>query len=364
MIADVLIRPPRVWAMAERTQAPTPRRRQRAREQGQGWFSPDFQAALALLVAVVILRWYLPYSGQQLASMEAAILSLSTGPEFSVTWYSALAVAAHALIRGLLPLVLPVALAGVVASVMQNGLRLNVARVTPNLGRIDPLSGLQRLFSTQSLWLLAKGFLKMAIIGVAVGVAVAGQLRTYAELLMMPLGAALSESKSLLTGVLLRAAAAFFLIGVVDAAYQYYVFQQSLRMSTQEVRDELKELEGDPKIRNRRRQLHRKLIQTGLKEVKNASVVVTNPTHYAVALKWDEKVMNAPIVAAKGVDEMALAIREQAYQHLIPVVENPPLAQSLYLVPLGAPIREEHYQAVAEILAFIIRRKRGGWQAP
>jgi flagellar biosynthetic protein FlhB len=362
MSAVGVVHGPRIWLMAERSEAPTPRRRQRAREQGQGWFSPDFQAALALLVAVAILRWYLPYSGRQLEAMEAAILSLSTGPDFAVTWYSALQVAAVALIRALVPIALPVAGAGVAASLVQNGVRLNVARLTPNLGRIDPLSGLQRLFSTQSLWLLAKGFLKMAIIGVAVGVAVAGQLRTYAELLMMPLGTALSESKTLLTGVLTRAAAAFFLIGVLDAAYQYYTFQQSLRMSHEEVRDELKELEGDPKIRGRRRQMHRKLIQTGLSEVKKATVVITNPTHYAVALKWDDRVMSAPLVAAKGADDVALAIRELAYQHFIPVVENPPLAQSLYLVPLGAPIREEHYQAVAEILAFIIRRKRGGWQ--
>lgn len=348
------------WYMAERTQQPTPRRRQRAREEGQGWFSPDFQAGLALLVAVLILRWYLPYSGRQLAYMESAILSLSTGPHFSATWYSAAAVAAHSLIKVLLPIALPIAGVGLAAGLAQGGLRFNLNRLAPDFSRLNPIAGLTRMFSREGLWMLAKGFLKMGIIGVAVGLAISAHIRTYASLIMMPLGKALSESSTLLTGVMLRAAAAFFVIGAMDAAYQYYSFQQSLRMSTEEVRDEMKETEGDPQIRGRRRQMHRRLIQTGMREVKNASVVVTNPTHYAVALKWDEKAMQAPLVLAKGTDEVALAMREIAFQEMIPVVENPPLARSLYLVPLGETIREEHYQAVADILAFIIRRRTGG----
>ncbi len=348
------------WYMAERTQAPTPRRRQRAREEGQGWFSPDFQAAIALLVAVLILRWYLPWSGRQLTHMEAAILMLNTGPDFSVTWYSAVSTAAHSLVNVLIPLVLPVAAVGVVAALAQHGLRFNFQRLAPDFARLNPLAGLQRMFSVQSVWALAKGFLKMGIIGVAVGLAISSQLHAYATLLVMPLGAALTESAKLLTSVMVRAAAAFFVIGAIDAAYQYRSFQQSLKMSTEEVRDEMKDIEGNPQIRGKRRQLHRRLIQTGMREVKNASVIVTNPTHYAVALKWQEQVMQAPVVAAKGVDETALAMREIAYENNIPIVENPPLARSLYLVPLGESIREEHYQAVADILAFIIRRKQGG----
>lgn len=347
------------WLMAERTHAPTPRRRQKAKDKGQGWFSPDFQAALALLVAVIVLRWYLPYSGRQLTHLEASVLSLSTGPHFAVTWYSALSVAAHSFIHVLIPIVVPIVGAGVAASIAQNGLRLNVSRLAPDFKRLNPITGIQRMFSTQSLWMLAKGFLKMGIIGLAVGITVMGQFHQYTEMLAMPLGSALKTSASMLTSVLLRAAAAFFLIGVIDAAYQYRSFQDSLKMSTEEVRDEMKEMEGDPKVRGRRRQLHRKLIQTGMREVKNASVIVTNPTHFAVALKWDEKSMPAPQVSAKGADEVALAMREIAYQYSIPIVENPPLARSLYLVPLGESIKEEHYQAVADILAFLIQRRRG-----
>ena len=208
--------------------------------------------------------------------------------------------------------------------------------------------------------MLVKGLLKMAIIGVAVGLVISTQLRSYAELIVMPFGQALSESGKLLIAVLERATAAFFLMGIVDAAYQYRSFQDSLKMSQQEIRDEMKDSEGDPRLRGRRREMHRRLILTGMREVKNASVVITNPTHYAVALKWDEQAMPAPVVAAKGTDEVALAMREIAYENSIPIVENPPLARALYVVPLGEVIKEEHYQAVADILAFIIRRKRGG----
>ncbi len=348
------------WLMAERSQAPTPRRRQRAREEGQGWFSPDFQAALALLVAVLILRWYLPWSGRQLANMEAAILGMVPGPHFSTTWYTAAGTAAHSLLNVLLPITLPILGVGLVASFGQTGLKFNLSRLTPDFTRLDPFAGLQRMFSVQGVWMLVKGLLKMAIIGVAVGLVISSQLRAYAQLIVMPMGQALTESGKLLIAVLERAAAAFFLMGIVDAVYQFRSFQGSLKMSQQEVRDEMKDSEGDPRLRGRRREMHRRLIQTGMREVKNASVVITNPTHYAVALKWDEQAMPAPVVAAKGTDEVALAMREIAYENSIPIVENPPLARALYLVPLGEVIKEEHYQAVADILAFIIRRKRGG----
>lgn len=348
------------WYMAERTQAPTPRRRQRAREEGQGWFSPDFQAALALMVAVIVLRWYLPYSGRQLAHMEGAILALSTAHGFEVSWYSAANVAAKTFMTVLVPLAVPVAGVGVLVGLAQHGLRFNFARLTPDFTRLNPFTGLQQMFSVQGIWMLVKGLLKVAIIGTAVGIAVSSQMHIYATLLVMPLGSAIAESGQLLTGMLIRAAAAFFVIGAVDAVYQYRSFQKSLKMSSQEVRDEMKDTDGNPQVRGRRRQLHRRLIQTGMREVKNASVIVTNPTHYAVALRWDDQAMQAPQVTAKGSDEVALAMREIAYEHSIPIVENPPLARSLYLVPLGETIREEHYQAVADILAFIVRRRPGG----
>ncbi len=348
------------WLMAERTQAPTPRRRQRARDEGQGWFSPDFQAALALLVAVLILRWYLPWSGRQLGTMEAAILGMVPGPHFASTWYTAAATAAHSVVNVLLPITLPLMAVGLIASLSQTGLKFNFTRLAPDFTRLDPFAGLQRMFSVQGAWMLVKGLLKMAIIGVSVGLLISSQLHAYAELIVMPLGQALSESGKLLIAVLERATAAFFLMGIVDAVYQFRSFEQGLRMSHEEIKDEMKDVEGDPRVRGKRREMHRRFIQTGMREVKNASVVITNPTHYAVALKWDDQVMPAPVVAAKGTDEVALAMREIAYENSIPIVENPPLARALYLVPLGEVIKEEHYQAVADILAFIIRRKRGG----
>ncbi|AEJ40539.1 flagellar biosynthesis protein [Sulfobacillus acidophilus TPY] len=358
-VNGVLVPRQRLWLMAERTQAPTPRRRQRAREEGKGWFSPDFQAGLAILLAVALLKWYLPWSGTRLAEAEAQILGLTPGPDFALAWVDAVLTGLKTVVVVLMPMVLPMAGIGLLTGLVQNGFHFAWQRVLPDFSRLNPVTGLTRMFSQQGLWLLVKGLLKMGIIGAVVGVEIANQVSQYAGLVVMPLGQALSESALLLRQVLMRAAIAFFAVGLVDLAYQYWQFQQSLKMSVEEVRDELKESEGDPRLKGQRRAMHRRLIRTGLREVKNAQVVITNPTHYAVALKWDDKTMQAPQVIAKGTDEVALAIREVAYHHFVPVVENPPLARSLFSVPLGEAILPEHYQAVADILAYVIARRGG-----
>jgi len=151
-----------------------------------------------------------------------------------------------------------------------------------------------------------------------------------------------------------------FLIGILDLGYQWFKFQKDMRMTTQEVKDEMKDTEGDSRLKGRRREMARRLARTGIKAVQNSQVLVTNPTHVAVALKWDDSTMAAPEVVAKGQEELALEMRRIAYDHQVPVVENPPLARSLYGVPLGQAIPEEHYQAVADILAFVLRRRPGG----
>ncbi len=350
---------PAIFALSgEKSQAPTPQKRKQARGKGQGWHSPDFQSGLALLAGFVLLRIYLPWAGQQLGGVEAQILTMSSTPgPFAQNLGSVVVVCAHVIVAVLIPLVLPIAAVGIGVGLLQSGFRFSLVPLAPDFTRLNPLTGLQRMFSRDGLWLLVKGLLKMAIIGVSAGLAIWHQMLTYPNLINQPLGVAIHQGFLLLTAVLWRAALAYVLIGVADLAYQYMAFQRSLRMTTQEVRDEFKETEGDPRLKGKRRDIARKLARTGLRQVKNSQVVITNPTHYAVALKWDDKVMAAPAVAAKGVDDTALAIRELAYQHGVPVIDNPPLARSLYLVPLGQTIPEEHYQAVAEILAFLIRRK-------
>lgn len=357
-MAGVALPPVFLALSGDRSHAPTPQRRQRARREGKGWHSPDFQAGLALLAAVLILRLALPAAADRLTAMESAILQVPPGGGFAANIWNVWLVAAGAFVAATIPVALPLMAIGVLWGFVQNGFRFSPGRLLPDWSRLNPVTGLIRMFSRDSAWALVKGLMKMAVIGLAAGWVIRGQLAMYPALIAMPLGAALGEAGRMLYAVMMRAAEAFLAVGLIDLGYQYWNFQQSLKMSTQEIRDEVKDTEGNPLIKGKRREIARRLARAGLKEVKTAQVVVTNPVHFAVALKWDEKTMQAPIVAAKGQDEMALHIRELAYQYEVPVVENPPLARALYQVPLGQPIEEEHYQAVADILAFLIKRRR------
>ncbi len=351
---------PGIWAVSsgEKSQAPTPQRRKQARQKGQGWHSPDFQSGLGLLVAFIMLRLYLPWVGHQLGTLEAATLTLAEAPKaFAQNLGSIIMVGGHTAMGILMALVLPVMVIGVASGLLQSGFRVSLVPLSPDFNRMNPVSGLQRMFSRESLWLLVKGILKLGIIGIAAGLVIWHQIKVYPTLIGQPLGVAVHQAFVLLTAVLWRAALAYILIGVVDIGYQYLKFQNDLKMTHHELRDEMKDVEGNPLIRGKRREMAKKLARTGMRQVKDSQVIITNPTHYAVALKWDDKVMQAPVLVAKGADEVALAIRELAYEHQVPIVDNPPLARSLYLVPLGQAIPEEHYQAVAEILSFLIRRR-------
>ncbi|SMC04609.1 flagellar biosynthetic protein FlhB [Sulfobacillus thermosulfidooxidans DSM 9293] len=348
---------PRMYfaSAGEKSQQATPHKKQQLQKQGQHWKSPDFQAALALAVGFVVIRHYLPWAGTQLGEMESAVLQLAENPQGTMA--SAWLLAFSVMIRILLPLTLPLLVAGLFASSLEKGFRLSFSALKADMTRLNPVEGLKRMFSRDSVWQLFKGLLKVGIMGALAAWVIHQQLANYAGLMVESLGQALSTSLNMLSQVLLVMSVAFFIIGVLDMAYQAYAFQLKIRMTTQEVRDELKETEGNPQIKGKRREMARRIWRSGVRQVKNAQVVITNPTHYAVALKWDEKTMPAPVVIAKGADEMAYNIREIAVRHGVPLVENPPLARSLYEVPIGHVILEEHYQAVADILAFLIRKR-------
>ncbi|MBX5467167.1 MAG: EscU/YscU/HrcU family type III secretion system export apparatus switch protein [Firmicutes bacterium] len=343
----------------EKQHGPTPRRRQRAREQGQGWRSPEFQTATALAVTVLVFTWYLPWAGRQAVGWERWALTLPVGPGFDAEVWAIGQQALSAVVELAAPLALAAAAVGVGIAAWQSGFRWQFARLVPDFGRINPVTGLARIFSRQGLWQLMEGLLKLLAMGTVVGVYLAGNLGPLATMSGMPLSQAMGVGERLAVGAMVRGALAYWAIAVVDLVVQIRRFEASLRMTTQELRDEFRETEGDPKIRGRRREIMRRLARSGLSAVSRATVVVTNPEHYAVALAWDEATMVAPTVVAKGEGETALRIRELAEESAVPVVANPPLARALYLVPIGQPIPEEHYRVVAEIIAFVWRRRRG-----
>lgn len=343
----------------EKSHAATPRRRERAREEGKHWKAPDLQGAIALFAAFVMFRWYLPFAGRRLADLEAAVYQTVGVHGFALGLGATMALVMHNLALVLGPVAGVLMLVGLGAAVAQGGVNFRLASLAPDFSRIDPIQGMTRLFSMQGLWNLLKGVLKLAAIGVLVGLFLRGQIGQLAGVMELSLGGMLQVAGHLLSGVLLRAGIAYLVVAVADAFYQSRSFQQSLRMSNEEVKDELKETEGDPRVRGRRRELQRRYARAGLSAVRRATVLITNPTHFAVALAWDDRVMAAPTVVAKGEDGAAQWMREMALSAEVPVVENPSLARALYAeVPVGQPVPPAHYQVVAEIIAFIMRRRR------
>lgn len=346
-------------AGGEKSHAPTPRRRERARQEGKHWKAPDLQGAIALLAAFLVLRWYLPFAGRRLADLESAVYQTVQLHGFALGLASTMVLVLRNLALVVGPLAALLMAVGLGTALAQGGISFRLASLAPDLNRIDPAQGIARMFSVQGLWELLKGVLKLAAIGVLVGLFLRGEVGQLAGVMALSLGGMLAFAQRILSGVLLRAAAAYLVVAVADALYQSRSFQQSLRMSNQEVKDEVKETEGDPRVRGRRREMQRRYARAGLSAVRRATVLVTNPTHFAVALEWDDRVMTAPLVAAKGEDAAAQWMREIALSAEVPVVENPPLARALYAeVPVGQPVPPEHYQVVAEIIAFLLRRRR------
>ena len=257
-----------------------------------------------------------------------------------------------------LPALLLIA-AALAASLVQHGFLFAPERLKPDLKKISPIAGMKRLFSLRSVAEFLKGLLKIAIVGT---VAVLLMLPVISELPSVPdksvadnLGMIHALAVRMLAGVV----AVLALIAGLDFMYQRFEHSKKLRMTKQEVKDEYKQTEGDPHVKARLRAIRiERARQRMMQAVPEADVVITNPTHYAVAIKYDVEEMPAPKVVAKGVDQLAERIRAVAEEHGVPIVENPPLARTLHAaVDLDEEIPAEHYRAVAEVIAYVMRLK-------
>jgi len=259
----------------------------------------------------------------------------------------------------LLPVFLFLVTAALLAGIVQNGLIFSTEQLKPKFEKISPLKGAKRLFSSRSLTEFVKGILKLAVVG---AVAATLMIPEFSRIEQIPtqslwdtLGLLYTLAVKLLVGVL----AVLTIIAGLDLLYQRLMHTKQMRMSRQEIRDELKQTEGDPMVRGRLRQIRRERAQKRMMAaVPEATVVVTNPTHFSVALKYELDDMAAPMVVAKGADHIAFRIREIARENDVPIVENPPLARVLYDgVEIGEEIPEEHYRAVAEVIGYVLKLK-------
>jgi len=338
----------------DKTEPPTPRRRQEARSKGQVARSQDLTAAVLLLVGFVTLRYIWPPLWQSLQAIVATSLSPDEPTSVETILPFALAIGREMVFR-LGPYLVILFFAGFVVLFAQVGPLLTFQPLTPSLSKINPLNGIKRLFSLRSLMTGILNLGKLAIVGGVAYVAVAGDAAAILFSSTLAFHDVVRLGGQLIFELCMQLAAAILILALLDMAWQRYRHERDLRMTKDEVKDEMRSMEGDPKIKQRRRQLQMQLSMQRLqKDVPQADVIVTNPTHISIAIAYNTATMMAPKVVAKGADEIALRIRMIAQQHGIPIVERKPLARALFdAVDVGDYIPERFYRAIAEILAYI-----------
>lgn len=354
----------------ERTEPATPKRLEEAREKGQVPRSPELTTFAVLLAAGGSLSLFGPGFAGRLEALMSGGLSLDRNaafrPEVMGSRLYELSVEALFAFAPLLAVVVLVALA---APLLLSGWLVSAEAVTPQFSRLNPANGLKRIFSLHGVVELAKALLKAAVVGGAVAWVMADEIEPMIGLAGEAPRAALAHLGSLLGFSFLVATGALALIVIIDVPFQIWEHRKQLRMTKEEVRQELKETEGDPMIRGRIRQLQREAARRRMMaEVPKADVVVVNPTEFAVALRYRESSMRAPSVVAKGSALLAARIVEIARENAVPVVRVPPLARALHAhAELGQEIPAPLYTAVAEVLAYVYQLERfeaGGGEAP
>ena len=338
----------------DRTEAPTARRRQKAQEDGQMPVSREV-VLLAGLAAMTLT--FMVFDNRIGRGFTRALSILLSQPDLPPAEPMALfREIVFTFLTTVAPFALPIALGAAVATLAQTRLGLRKQALKPDFGRLSPAKGLKQMFGAESLMDTAKSLAKLAIVGAAVVQILLGELP---RLMALP-AAPLTVLPEILTRIVTRLLIAVLLAQTVIAGADYFWVwrrhQRTLRMSRTDIRDEQKETDGDPAIKARIRRIRmRRARQRMLAAVPAATVVVTNPTHYAVALSYDSEKSHVPTLVAKGVDSMAARIRETAAAHGVPIIANPPLARTLHQLPLGAAIPPELYKAVAELIAHVWR---------
>ena len=343
----------------EKTEKATPKKRGEARKKGQVARSSDLQGAIVLMVGIVALGYAGPGLVQRMGDvLRAGIMQIRSPDVVSMQGIGALMTSAGtATLLAVAPIALACVLAGVAASVGMVGFKPSGKAIQPDFKRMDPKSGAKNIFGPNALVELAKSLTKVGVVAAIVAVALLPKLPEFGGMVGLSptdFGTILSADMGSLVK---RAAFAYLFIGIADFFWQKHRTEKSMKMDKQEVTDEQKTQNLPPEVRSmiRRRQMEasRKRMMTA---VPTADVVVTNPTHFSVALRYDTSRGDAPEVVAKGKGIVALRIRELAAEHGVPVVADPPLARGLYAsVEIGHLIPEEFFATVAAVLAFVYR---------
>lgn len=343
----------------DKTEEPTAKKRSDAAKKGQVGRSQELNTAFVLLVGFFVLKllWNDIYG--HIAQYTTYILTnvnQSFDEEYITQLFIGLVII---LVQTAFPIMIAIMLIGLLINFFQVGLLFSTEKVEPKLENLNPINGMGRIFSKRSLVEMVKSILKILVIGGFLYLVLKDEILTIPHFIYYDLGTSLEVASGIIFTMAFKIIGVILVIAIFDYGYQKWQTTQDLKMTKQEVKDEMKQTEGDPQIKGKIRQKQRQMAMARMmQEVPKADVIVTNPTHFAVALKY-EKGMAAPIVIAKGQDLVAQKIKQVAREAGVTLVENRPLARALYAsTEVGQAIPQELYQSVAEVLAYVYRLKR------
>lgn len=345
-----------------KTEDPTPKRQGEAREKGQVAKSREVDHWVMILAGTLALSVFGPKMVSDMKALlqfyfqsahELPITNLSLGPML-VKLGIELGIA-------MAPIMGVLIIAAIGAGFLQHGILIAPDLVTPKFSKISPMSGFKRIFSTRGLIEFVKGTVKLAIIGSFGYWLLKGDFNDLEKFIFIDHIQTLQLALKLAMKVLVGVLSLLTIIAALDYGYQKFQMLQDMRMSREEIREEYKQSEGDPIVKGRLRQLRMERARRRMMAaVPKSDVVITNPTHYAVALQYDQATMDAPKLVAKGTDLVAHKIRDLAAEHNVPIVENPPVARALYAsVDIDREVPPEHYKAVAEIIGYVMKLRKG-----
>jgi flagellar biosynthetic protein FlhB len=344
----------------KKTERPTHRRLKKARDKGQIARSKEVSAAAVLMGVLLVLMYFGKNVIHVLQLEMRSLLKFQTGSDITVPQLSEMIkdISAHTAVV-VLPILLTALVCSVFANVIQGGLVFSTESLGIHFEKLNPKNGLKRIFSKAGIMELAKNLVLITAIFIISYRVVVKHLPIYPRLVLMDVTRLFHWTASISSEVFIQVVILFVFLAVVDYGFQKYRFIEQLKMTKKELKEEFKETEGDPITKGRIRRVQRELARRRMMaDVPNADVVITNPTHYAVALSYKMDSMDAPKVVAKGVGFLALRIKELAQEHDIPLVENKQLARALYKsVEIGAYIPGNLYKAVAEILAYVYKAR-------
>lgn len=343
----------------EKTEQATPRKMEESKKKGQVAKSADFNAALSF--ACLFLAFYLMQEqvfqtfSNYLVNFFGHQLLTETDDLFSVLFQGV-----SLYFKIILPIFLVAVVIAIVSNLFQVGFMFTLEPLKPSFDKMNLIKGLQKIFSTRTLVELGKNIVKIGVVGFVVFTIVKNKIGSLFALSNLEISLIAMQGKNILFSIFMAVVITYLVIAIIDLTYQRYEHKKSMRMTKQEVKDEFKQTEGNQEVKAKIKEVQRKIAaRRMMEEVPKATVVITNPTHLAVAIRYERKKMPVPILVAKGADLLAERIKEIAKEHRVPLVENKPVAQFLYReVEIGDAVPNELYQAVAEILAVIYQNKK------